>query len=86
MPTPPARPAVAKSADPEADWHAVFEQFVQLKRQCGENVEGFTYERFRETLIKNREALVQQHGAQEVRFAVYIKEGRAALKASPIRS
>lgn len=86
LPTPPARPAVAKGGDPEGEWRIVFDQFVQLKLQCGENVDGFTYERFRETLIKNRAALVQQHGAQEVRFAVYIKEGRAALKASPVRS
>lgn len=86
MPTPPARPAVAKGGDPEEEWRGVFDQFVRIKMQCGENVEGFTYERFRETLIKNREALVQQHGAQEVRFAVYIKEGRAALKASPVRA
>lgn len=91
LPTPPSRnlpnpPSRGKPAQSEEDWRAVFERFVETKIQCGENVEGFTYERFRETLIRNREALVQQHGAQEVRFAVYVKDGRAALKASPVRS
>lgn len=91
LPTPPSRnlpnpPSRGKPVQSEEDWPGVFEQFVQTKIQCGENVEGFTYERFRETLIRNREALVQQHGAQEVRFAVYVKDGRAALKASPVRS
>lgn len=81
-----AQPApVAAVADPEAEWHQVFEQFVVTKQQCGESIEGFTYEKFRKTLIKNREALASRHGATEVRFSVYVKDGKAALKANPIR-
>jgi hypothetical protein len=79
----PAAPAVAE-ADPEAEWHVVFQQFVATKQQCGESIEGFTYDKFRKTLVKNREALVSR-GAAEVRFSVYIKDGKAALKANPIR-
>lgn len=91
-PTPPARnrpPLPGQKApvqeDPEAEWPAVFDQFVQLKVQCGESVENFTYDKFRGTLIKNRDALVARHGASAVKFSVYIKDGRAALKASPVR-
>ena len=69
----------------EAEWRAVYEQFVATKVQCGEPTEGFTYDKFRQTLIKNQEALVTRHGAAEVKFSVYVKEGRAALKASPVR-
>jgi hypothetical protein len=72
-------------ADPEAEWHVVFQQFVATKQQCGESIDGFTYDKFRKTLIKNREALVSRHGAAEVRFSVYVKDGKAALKANPIR-
>lgn len=74
------------SGDPEeAEWRQVFEQFVQTKQECGENTEGFTYEKFKQTLTKNRDALINRHGAKTVKFSVYVKEGKAALKASPIK-
>lgn len=72
-------------ADSEAEWRAVYEQFVLTKQQCGEATDGFTFEKFRQTLIKNQEALVSRHGATAVKFSVYVKDGRAALKASPVR-
>jgi hypothetical protein len=82
-PAPPRRGAAA--GDAEAEWRQVYEQFVALKQHCGEVTEGFTYEKFRATLIKNRDALVARHGAVEVKFSVYVKDGKAALKASPAR-
>jgi hypothetical protein len=69
----------------ETDWQDVFAEFVATKQQCGESVEGFTYEKFVERLRKNRDALVQRHGAKRVKFGVYVKDGKAALKANPIR-
>jgi hypothetical protein len=69
----------------EEEWRGVFNDFVALKQQCGENVDGFTYEKFEVTLRKNRDTLVQRHGAKRVKFSVYVKEGRAALKANPIK-
>jgi hypothetical protein len=95
-PAPPTRgapkpPTVAgaEAGDSEAErlaeWRRVYEEFVDVKRQCGENTDGFTYEKFEQTLRKNEETLVKRHGAARVRFSVYVKEGRAALKASPIK-
>jgi hypothetical protein len=70
----------------EADhWREVFADFVALKHQCGEPTDGFTYEKFEQTLKKNRDMLVQRHGAKRVKFSVYVKDGKAALKASPIK-
>jgi hypothetical protein len=88
-PSPPARrpkpaPPGAASADPELEWRRVFDQFVQTKQQCGEPIEGFTYEKFRVTLVKNHEAIAARHGTQQVKFTVYVKDGRAAVKASPV--
>lgn len=80
---PDADPGAA--ADPQSEWREVYEAFVQTKQQCGESVEGFTYEKFQETLRKNRDALIARHGASNVKFSVYVKDGRAALKANPIR-
>jgi hypothetical protein len=84
LPTP--HPGVVTPApDSESEWREVYAQFVKTKRECGEPMEGFTYEKFRSTLIKNRDAIVARHGVSRVKFAVHIKAGKAALKASPVR-
>ncbi|MEZ4225280.1 MAG: MXAN_5187 family protein [Polyangiaceae bacterium] len=87
-PPPPRRAAAAPDSGPgdeAAEWRRVYEEFVATKKQCNENIEGFTYEKFEQTLKKNRDTLVQRHGAKHVKFSVYVKEGKAALKASPIK-
>jgi hypothetical protein len=73
------------SGEPDAEWMQVYHDFVRLKQDCGEATEGFTYERFTATLRKNRETLMRQHGVQRVQFSAYVKQGRAALKAKPVR-
>lgn len=69
----------------EEQWRQVFDEFVATKQQCGESTDGFTYEKFEQTLRRNRDALIERHGAKQVKFSVYVKEGKAALKASPIK-
>jgi hypothetical protein len=81
----PAKPAGDAEAQRLAEWRQVFEEFVATKRECGESLDGFTYEKFEQTLKKNQEALIQRHGAARVRFSVYVKDGKAALKASPLK-
>ena len=83
MPMLPGAPGSDASADGE--WRRVYEEFVATKQQCGENVTGFTFEKFEQTLRKNQEALVKRHGAKRVKFSVYVKDGKAALKASPVK-
>lgn len=68
-----------------AQWHQVYEEFVATKQQCGEDIENFTYEKFEVTLKKNEAAILQRHAASGVKFSVYVKDGKAALKASPVR-
>src|SRR5882724_510368 len=80
MPAPPGR---AEPSELE-EWQSVFQDFVSLKQQCGENTDGFSYEKFELTLKKKNEELLSRHGAKRVKFSVYVKEGKAALKASPI--
>jgi len=82
LPSPPQR--MDGAAAELAEWHAVFQDFVSLKQQCGESTEGFSYEKFEQTLKKKNEELLTRHGAKRVKFSVYVKDGKAALKASPI--
>jgi hypothetical protein len=86
LPTPPQRPGggIDAAGAELTEWRAVFQDFVSLKQQCGESIEGFSYDKFEQTLKKKNEDLLTRHGAKKVKFSVYVKEGKAALKASPI--
>jgi hypothetical protein len=75
----------ALGAEPVAEWQGVYEEFIKTKRECGEATDGLTFEKFQQTLKKNRDALMQRHGCKRVKFSVYVKEGRASLKATPVR-
>jgi hypothetical protein len=63
----------------------IYEEFLATKRQCNEAADNLTFERFATKLRKNRDALIAKHGCSSVRFQVYVKDGKAALKASPVR-
>jgi hypothetical protein len=69
----------------EGEWPTVYEDFLKTKKQCNEPTEGLTLEKFRQTLRKNRDALVTRHNCKRVKFTVYVKDGRASLKATPIK-
>jgi hypothetical protein len=71
--------------DEDSEWRGVYSEFVALKKQLGEPTERLTFEKFRGTLQRNKDALVQRHGCERVKFRVYEKAGKAALKASPVK-
>jgi hypothetical protein len=71
--------------DEEVHWRAVHAEFLDTRVRCGESIENLGFERFRPKLQKNKEALLQKYGCRAVRFSVYVKEGKAALKATPVR-
>jgi HAMP domain-containing protein len=82
-PPPPPPPPVPVGDDEQ--WQAVFQEFLKVREQCGESLDGLTWDRFRLKLQKNRDSLVQKYACRTVRFQVYVKEGKAALKATPVR-
>ncbi len=71
--------------DETAEWMSVYDEFLRTKKQCDEPTDGLSFEKFQNTLRKNRDALVQRHQCKRVRFSVYIKDGRASLKATPVK-
>jgi hypothetical protein len=73
-------------ADPdETHWRETYDQFVELKTQLGEPADRLSFEKFAAKLKKNRSELVAKHNCKGVRFSVYEKDGKAAIKASAIR-
>ena len=78
LPPPPASPE-------ENHFQAVFREFVSTREKCGEPADGLTYDKFVTKLKKNKEQLVAKYNCKSVRFQVYVKDGKAALKATPVR-
>jgi hypothetical protein len=70
----------------EVHFRKVFEQFLATQEQCGAPTNGLTFEKFVRKLHSARNQVMQRHNASTVRFTVYVKEGRAALKASPVKT
>ncbi len=79
--------ASVASAGTSEDVHfqEVFRDFVATREKCGEPADGLTFDKFVAKLRKNKEQLVQKYNCKTVRFQVYVKEGKAALKATPVK-
>jgi len=77
--------SAAGDFDELEDWRRVYEEFLALKKQCGEPTAPLTFEKFKGTLQRNKDALVERHNCSRVKFTVYVKDGKAALKASPVK-
>ncbi len=83
----PSEALLSQSADDDnAEFRKVFDDFVAMKVQCGESTTSLTYEKFAKKLTKNRDTLMAKHKCKSVRFQVYEKNGKAALKATPVKS
>lgn len=74
----------ALTAEEEAYFESVWKEFAATKHGCGEPVEPSDFRKFRAKLIRTRAQLVEKFKCRDVRFRVYVKEGKAALKASPV--
>ena len=61
----------------------VFDEFMETRKTCGESG-AMSLDRFSKRLKQSREAVLQKHGCRDVHFQVYVKNGRAALRATPI--
>jgi hypothetical protein len=84
---PPAAGQVAKLTvnEEHAYFQEIYGQFVALKQKLGEPVDQLTFDRFEVTLKKNRDTLMARYGCNQVRFQIYEKDGKASLKATPVK-
>jgi hypothetical protein len=97
---PPAKPAMAPAPvhPPASDGHAhgtadpdlahfarVFDEYVALRQKCGESIVGLSVEKFTAKLQSNRQQIIAKHNCRTAQFTVYEKDGKAALRAVPVR-
>ncbi|MFH0899908.1 MAG: MXAN_5187 C-terminal domain-containing protein [Pseudomonadota bacterium] len=84
----PSEELIRQTADDgdASQFRRVFEEFIELKRRCGETTDGVAFEKFVEKLRVNRDQLIGRYACKTVKFQVYVKDGKAALRATPVRS
>jgi hypothetical protein len=69
----------------EAHIRTVFLEYVAARRQTGEANAAVTLDKFRAKLAANRAQLIAKYGCRTARFSVYVKDGKAAIRATPVR-
>jgi hypothetical protein len=94
MPSPPPSAnitlqdfSLVRPADSDADethFQDTFQKFLEARAGTGETA-TVSYEKFAAKLRKNREDLLTKHSAKSVRFTVYVKDGKASIKASAVK-
>ena len=90
LPLPAGKPGrKAGPSEPDEEDHAhfkqVFDEYVELRQKCGESIAGLSLDKFTAKLVSNREQLVSKHGCRTARFSVYAKDGKAAIRAMPVK-
>ena len=85
MPRVASAVAPAGAASEDTHFQEVFRDYVATREKCGEAADGLTFDKFVVKLRKNKEQLVAKYNCKSVRFQVYVKEGKAALKATPVK-
>ncbi len=69
----------------EAHIREVYAEYVAARHRTGEAVGSLTLDKFRSRLDGNRQQLIAKYNCRTARFSVYIKDGKAAIKATPVR-
>jgi hypothetical protein len=72
-------------SEEEFHFQEVFREFVLTRERCMEPSDGLTYDKFVQKLRKNKEQLMAKYACRTVKFQVYVKENKAALKATPVK-
>ena len=79
------RGGAAKPREPErAGQPDLFEQFLEARRACGQDVQGIDRPMLDALVEKQRTAVRERYGCKDVRFRVVVEEGRVNVKATPV--
>lgn len=69
--------------DEQRQWREVHAQFLAKRRECREP--EVSYEVFAQTLQRSKDQLMGRVSCRGVSFAITVKDGRATLRAAPLR-
>ena len=81
----PTKAPGPRAEAPKPDAPDLFADYVAARQSCGQSVEQLDRARIDAQIAKQREALRARTGCTNVRFRVVVEDGRAELKASPVK-
>ncbi len=81
----PAKPGVDEKLLPEKADKETISAYIDTRMACGQGTSGLSESKVRAFLDKQREALKSKHGCSDVTFRVDVVDGKAKLKATPVR-
>lgn len=81
----PAPKPSATDTPRDVHYREIYQRFVEVRAECAEPVDDLTYDKFTAKLAQSRDAVMAKHTCTDVRFQVYVKNGKAALKATPVK-
>ena len=86
--TAPTAPVAPAGGDEEDEYYReVYEEFLQVKQACGEATANFTFDKFAKKLAKQTADIKKKReGVKDVKFTVYVKDGKAALRAKVVKA
>lgn len=82
-PSTPVPSAATPPEDPEL--RAVYRDFLETRETCGESTEGLTWDKFVARLLQTKAQVQKQQNCTEVKYGVYVKDGKAAIKVTPVK-
>jgi len=75
--TPPPDPLA------EARLRSVYRAYVEAKRRCNEDTTRLSFDAVAESLKRQVPELLERHKARDVEYRVFVKDGKAILRAVP---
>ncbi len=77
----PHTEAIAAS---KADFPALFREFMDLRKRCGDRSKAPSYDEFFKLLSKRRKEMLDTHSASDVMFQIVFIDGRAVVRAKGV--
>ncbi len=86
-----AQPNGAPAREPSRDETTgggtdLFEAYTKARQDCGEDPKGLTRDKLAQLVEQQRSAIRLRFGCDEVRFRVVVENGKAKLKATPVKA
>jgi hypothetical protein len=78
------QPRLTTEQQEDLAYRAVYDRFIEARTQCGQNSD-IEFDTIRDTLKRQVRGIKSQFRVERVKFRVAIEDGKAKLKAIPVR-
>ena len=88
-PAPPSEPQIHIAGTPPVDplaetrLRSVYRAYVEAKRRCNEDTTRLSFDAVAASLKRQVPELLERHNARDVEYRVFVKDGKAILRAVP---